>query len=297
MPTRRQVLESVAATLIVSVGGSARAESRFDVEALEAEAGGRIGAAICDGDGDLVAGYRHDERFGMCSTFKLPLAALILKAIDDGVLDAARRIPITDDDIVPYAPVTSEHVGSEGLTVVELAAAAQRTSDNVAANLLLRLLGGPEAFTRSLRSLGDDVTRLDRYEPDMNLVAPGDVRDTTSPAAMARTVGRIVDESFLSPDRREQLETWMVETRTGLSRLRAGLNPDWRTGNKTGTGIAALMPNRTNDVACIWLRDGRRFVVSAYVEADRHYERFRREDEAVVAEVGKLASRAIGSHR
>ena len=229
----------------------------------------------------------------MCSTFKLPLAALILKAIDEGELSAEQRIPITDDDLVPYAPVTSEHIGPDGMSVVGLAAAAQRTSDNVAANLLLRLLGGPEAFTRRLRSLGDDVTCLDRYEPELNLVLPGDVRDTTSPAAMAGTVAHLLDESWLSSDGRRQLETWMLETRTGPDRLRAGLGPDWRVGNKTGTGIAPTMPNRTNDVACVWRRDGRRFVVSAYVEADGHYERIRREDEAVVAALGRHAAAVI----
>lgn len=295
MVTRRELLGGIAATLAAAVGGFARADSRFDIEALEAAAGGRIGAAVCDADGTVLAGYRRDERFGMCSTFKLPLAALILRAIDDKALAAERRIPITEDDLVPYAPVTSKRVGSEGMTVVELAAAAQRTSDNVAANLLLRLLGGPAAFTRRLRSLGDGVTRLDRYEPDMNLVAPGDVRDTTSPAAMARTVARMIDDSYLSPERRAQLETWMLETRTGLSRLRAGLDPDWRVGNKTGTGIAATMPNRTNDVACIWFGDGQRFVVSAYVEADGHYDRIRDEDEAVLARIGALATQRIDS--
>ena len=92
----------------------------------------------------------------------------------------------------------------------------------------------------------------------------------------------------------DKLKLYMIASGLGLSRLRAGLDPDWRVGNKTGTGIAAIMPNRTNDVACVWLRDGRRFVVSAYVEADGHYERIRREDEAVIAELGRRASAVIG---
>ncbi len=293
MANRRQVLAGIAATLVVAGSREARAGFRFDVEALEASAGGRIGAAICDADGRILADHRGDERFGMCSTFKLPLAALILKAIDEGTLSAEQRIPITDDDLVPYAPVTSKHLGSDGMSVVELAAAAQRTSDNVAANLLLRLLGGPEAFTRRLRSLGDDVTRLDRYEPELNLVAPGELRDTTSPTAMAATIARMLDDAYLSAAGRRQLKTWMLETRTGMSRLRAGLDAEWKVGNKTGTGIAAMMPNRTNDVACVWFGDRRRFVITAYVEADGYYERIRREDEAVVARIGGLAAPSI----
>ena len=293
MTNRRQVLAGLIATAVAAVSRAAQADFRADVEALEAQSGGRIGAAIANADGRILAAYRADERFGMCSTFKLPLAALILKAVDDGELQADERIPIAEGDLVPYAPVTSKRIGPDGMSVVELATAAQRTSDNVAANLLLRLLGGPEAFTHGLRALGDGVTRLDRYEPELNLVLPGDDRDTTSPAAMATTVARLIDESFLSPERRGQLETWLLETRTGPARLRAGLDTDWRVGNKTGTGIAAGMPNRTNDVACAWLGDGRRFVVSAYVEADGHYERIRPEDEAIVAALGGYASATI----
>lgn len=123
----------------------------------------------------------------------------------------------------------------------------------------------------------------------MNLVKPGDVRDTTTPAAMAVTVARLLDRSYLSAASRQQLESWLVETRTGRSRLRAGLPKDWLTGDKTGTGIAPLMPNRTNDVATVWLED-RLFVVAAYAEADGHYEKMRPQDSAVLATVGELAA-------
>ena len=288
---RRRFLAALAA---LAAGGAQAGGRGFaaDIEVLEQDSGGRLGVCVLDAHTGVSVAYRGDERFGMCSTFKLPLAALVLKAIDDGELAADLRIPIRETDMVFYAPVTEKYVGTEGLTVVELAEAAQKTSDNPAANLLLRRLGGPDGFTARLRKLGDEYTRLDRYETEMNLVAPGEVRDTTTPAAMAVTVARLLDESFLSAASRRQLESWLVGTRTGLSRLRAGFPAEWRAGDKTGTGIAPIMPNRTNDVATVWL-DDRLFVVAAYAEADGHYKNMRPEDSAVLAAVGERASRWI----
>jgi len=285
---RRRVLAGLAALAAGGVQAGSR-DFAADIAALEQASGGRLGVCMLDAHTGFSVSHRGDERFGMCSTFKLALAALVLKAIDDGEFAADSRIPIREADMVFHAPVTEKHVGTEGLTVVELAEAAQKRSDNTAANLLLRRLGGPAGFTARLRKLGDEYTRLDRYEPAMNLVKPGDVRDTTTPAAMAVTVARLLDRSYLSAASRQQLESWLVETRTGRSRLRAGLPKDWLTGDKTGTGIAPLMPNRTNDVATVWLED-RLFVVAAYAEADGHYEKMRPQDSAVLATVGELAA-------
>ena len=158
---------------------------------LERESGGRLGAALLNTQDHRLIGHRLDERFGMCSTFKVLLAGLVLREVDAGRLSLDQFIPYTEDDMVFYAPVTTENLGQGGMTIGALAHAAQTTSDNVAANLLLRQIGGPSGFSDKIRGLGDDVTRLDRWEPEMNLVPRGEIRDTTSPAAMAKSVERL----------------------------------------------------------------------------------------------------------
>ncbi|MEO1247413.1 MAG: class A beta-lactamase [Pseudomonadota bacterium] len=293
MIDRRWVLKSLAA-LAAAGKVPSRAGTTDDIAALEQASGGRIGVGMLDAGTGAALGYRENERFGMCSTFKLPLAALILRAIDDGELQADRRIVFSEDDLVPHAPVTKPRLGGEGMTVLELAEAAQVRSDNVAANLLLKLLDGPEGLTRRLRALGDTDTRLDRYEPELNLVLPGEERDTTMPRAMARSVAALLDDQYLSARSRQRLEGWLVATRTGLNKLRAGMPGEWRVGDKTGTGIAPSMPNRSNDVATVWVA-GRLFVVAAYVEADAHYNRMRPEDARVLASIGELASQWIAA--
>ncbi len=234
--------------------------------------------------------HRGDERFGLCSTFKLPLAALILRESELGGLKLDTFVRYSEADMVPYAPVTTENLAEGGMTVGALAEAAQKTSDNVAANLLLRLLDGPAGFTERLRSLGDDVTRLDRFEPEMNLVPPGEVRDTTTPNAMARTVAGCVSGSVLSLESARLLRRWMEETRTGSRRLRAGLPSGIPAGDKTGTGIAPGMANKYNDVAVVWPQRQAPVVIAAYFEADGEYASIRPQDEAVLKEVGVIAA-------
>src|SRR5262245_35115417 len=109
---------------------------------IEAESGGRLGVAVLDLESDAQAGHRARERFPMCSTFKALTAAAIFARVDAGKEQLTRRIAIAQSDILSYAPVTKQHVGGDGLSVAELCEAAVTLSDNTAANLLLRSMGG-----------------------------------------------------------------------------------------------------------------------------------------------------------
>ena len=138
--------------------------------------------------------------------------------------------------LLEYAPVTRAHVKEGGLSVADLCAAALEVSDNTAANLLLAQVGGPAGVTGFLRSLGNQVTRLDRTEPELNSALPGDVRDTTSPAAMLDSMNLLLTGSILARTSRDRLIGWLEKCETGDNRLRAGVPKDWRAGDKTGTG-------------------------------------------------------------
>ena len=185
------------------------------------------------------------------------------------------------------------------MSMLAMAEAIQKTSDNTAANLLIREFGGPEAVTQIFRSWGDGVTRLDRYEPTMNNVPPGEVRDTTTPRAFAQTMARLLStDSILQSASRETLIEWMIDTKTGSERIRAGLPHLWRAGDKTGTGWGSTYNNKTNDVAIFWLPARPPVIVTAYYEADGKYDEVRDADQAVLAEVGRIAAaQAVQWHR
>jgi beta-lactamase class A len=259
------------------------------VATLERVAGGRLGVCLRNTVEGVSAGHRMDERFALCSTFKLPLAAMVLREVELGRLRGDQPVPVTASDLVPHAPVVTTQVDGGHAPLLTLVRAAQVESDNAAANLLLRLLGGPAALTAFARTMGDDHTRLDRYEPELNVVRAGDVRDTTTPEAFARLTETLLLSGPLTPTSRSTLWEWMRVTRTGLRRLRAYVPSGWHVGDKTGTAVAADMPSKHNDVALVHPPTGEPWVLTAYYEAPGAFDPPRMEDDAILAEVGRLA--------
>jgi beta-lactamase class A len=264
-----------------------RAEVAEDFAALEAKHGGRLGVAAIDTASGRQIVHRAEERFALCSTFKLLLGAAVLARVEAGELSLDRRVPYGPADLLSYAPVTTRRVAEGGMTVGELCEATIQTSDNTAANLLLPLVGGPVGLTKYLRTLGDTVTRLDRIEPDLNTNLPDDPRDTTTPAAMAATMAKLLTGPTLSAASRDQLNRWLVGTTTGDRRLRAGFPKAWKVGDKTGTGDLGA----ANDVAIVWPHEGARpWLVAVYLSApDAKPE----EREAVIAEAARLVGKAF----
>jgi beta-lactamase class A len=298
--TRRALLRALGmATVVAGLPGCATRAAQVDTAGaafadLERSAGGRLGVFALDTGSGRTTGLRADERFGLCSTFKLPLAAAVLREADAGRLSLDTVIAYSADDMVPHAPVTQRHLAAGGMTIEALAEAAQTTSDNVAANLLIARLGGPQRVTALFRAMGDPQTRLDRYETQMNFVPPGEVRDTTTPRAMTTGVAKIMTGTVLSAESRARLQRWMIATETGKRRLRAGLPTDWIAGDKTGTALAAGMPNKHNDVAVIWPPQRAPVVVAAYYEAPGEFDTMRAQDDAVLAQAGRIVAGWIG---
>jgi beta-lactamase class A len=257
---------------------------------LDAASGGRLGAFVLDTASGRMTGHRADELFGMCSTFKLSLCAALFQLAEQGELSLDELLPYSKADLLPVSPVTTENLPKGGMTVEALAKATQLTSDNAAANILMRRIGGAGAVTAFWRSLGDGVSRLDRYETELNLVPPGELRDTTSPRAMAHSMAKFLTTDVLSIMYREKLIGWMADTATGTKRIRGGLPQSWRQGDKTGTAIHTSFANKYNDVAIFWPPARPPVIVACFYEGPGHFESIRDEDQAVLAEVGRIAA-------
>jgi beta-lactamase class A len=297
MIDRRQLLGGTALTFFMASAACAAAKSNSNekiadtVSQIPLPGGGRLGFCLLDTANGEIMGNRVDERFAMCSTFKLPLAAAILQETDRGKLKLDQWVSYSQADMVAFAPVTGKNLEKGGMTVLALAEAAQKFSDNPAANLLMKLIGGPVGLTAILRGWGDDITRLDRTEPEMNRVLPGDARDTTTPRAMAKTMQHFLLGDVLSPASRALLISWMIATETGAKRIRAGLPGDWRAGDKTGTANGSHVSNKYNDVAITWPPGKAPFIITSYYDTATRTEDMRDEDQAVLAEVGRIAAR------
>ena len=290
------VLTGCAGTALPAPGDSSPSATAAAAEIadIEQRLGGRLGVCLLDNKGSVIVAHRGEERFAMCSTFKAALACVLFAEHEAGRVDMFAKFLLKPEDRVPYMPFVEEKLASqEPVSLYELAGATVMTSDNAAANLILKATGGPAAFTRFVRDHGDAVTRLDRLEPELNENIPGDPRDTTTPLAMTRLMRKLAGTGTIPEDYRQALQQWMIESTTGRSRIRAGLPDTWLAGDKTGTATAGIA---RNDIALIWPSAAREltnpFILAVYmdrpavpaVEAD-----------AAMAEVGRVAARLITS--
>jgi beta-lactamase class A len=270
----------------VGAGASSQKSGEADFARLEARANSRIGVAAIDLSTSRRVDYRSDERFIMCSTFKVLAAAAVLKRVDENKEKLDRFVRYGEAQLLAYAPVTREHVKEGGMTLEALCAAAVEQSDNTAANLLLEAIGGPEKWTEFARSLGDKLSRLDHTEPDLNLARPGKEDDTTTPAAMCADLQRLFTSEFLSVASRTKLEGWMQQNQTGLKMIRAGIPADWKAGDKTGrSGDGA-----TNDIAVVRPPSGGPIFLAIYTVDPAEPQDAR---DQLVAEVAKAAIAAL----
>lgn len=249
--------------------------------------GGRLGVFALDTASGRALAHRPDERFAMCSTFKWALAAAVLARVDRGQLALDAPVAYSASDLLEYAPVTRSQLPAGSMSVEALARAAVTVSDNTAANLLLAQVGGPQGFTRFVRSLDDAVTRLDRDEPSLNRNDPGDPRDTTTPRAMVGLMRAVLCDDVLSVDARARLLGWLRASETGRERLRAGLPPTWIVGDKTGTGPRGA----ANDVAIATPPGRGPILIAAYLsDGDAGLAAL----QAAHAEVGRCIGRTFG---
>ena len=283
----------IAAILAITLGSPAVADQSHppdfsaQIGALEEEAGGCVGVAALDTGSGKRLEYHADQRFAMCSTYKLLLTAAVLSRIDSQAENSDRRVRFDRQDLEQYAPVIAAHLPEGSMTVLDLCAATAVYSDNSAANLLLRSIGGPAALTGYVRSLGDSVTRIDRTEPAINTNLPGDQRDTTTPNAMLNTMQKILLSDLLSQQSRQQLRNWLVDSKTGSSRLRAGINPAYPAGDKSGSGDNGA----TNDVLVVWPNPNSPFLIAAYYTGSTAPQEAR---DSVLADVSRIVSQDLG---
>lgn len=286
MKTATLLLAALFATGFCFGNGENKNDKSTKFAQLEARTGSRIGVAAIDLSTNWRVDYRSDERFIMCSTFKVLAVAAVLKRVDENKEKLDRFVTYGEAQLLSYAPVTRAHVKEGGMTLEALCAAAIEQSDNTAANLLLEAIGGPEKVTELARSLGDKFTRLDHTEPELNMARPGQDDDTTTPAAMCATLQRLLTSDFLSVAAKTRLEGWMQQNQTGLKMIRAGIPADWKAGDKTGrSGDGA-----TNDIAVLRPPSGGPIFIAIYTVAPGESPEGR---DNLVAEVAKTAIKLL----
>lgn len=284
MPLDRRSL--LASLCWMAASPALAAEAAPEVESYERESGGRIGVHAENLATGAKLAWRADERFVMCSTFKASLAACVLARVDRGEEQLAAMIPYGKPDLLEYAPVAKQNLAAGAMSITDMCKAIVELSDNTCANLLLARIGGPAVLTAFWRSLGDTISRLDHNEPELNRSPPGDPHDTTTPAAMAGNLRRLVVGEALTPASRALLGDWMVNCKTGANRLRGGLPASWKIGDKTGYNGK----DAAGDIAVVWPKPDTPILIAAYVQGGAPTAT---QIEAAFARIGRLVAERL----
>ncbi|MDP2212252.1 class A beta-lactamase [Phenylobacterium sp.] len=287
----------------------------------------RLGAAVMNLESGELWALNGSDRFPMQSVFKAPLGAAVLAEADAGRLSLDETLTLSDNDLSPpYSPVADAYPGRRDYTIEDLLVLAVGQSDNTAADVLMRRIGGPGAVTAWLRAKDIRDMRIDRYErqlqPEivglesfrpawkgeaayraaMAAIAPNvrqaatarylsDPRDTTSPRDALMFLAALARGELLSAASTARLLGIMTETTSGANRLAAGLPKGARLAHKTGTARTDLGLNpATNDIGVITLEDGRQYVVAVFLAGSSLPEA---EREAVFADLSRAITEAL----
>nr|WP_285851282.1 class A beta-lactamase [Sporosarcina aquimarina] len=250
---------------------------------LENEFDAQLGVYAIYTETNRTVEYQPNERFAYSSTFKPFAAAILLK--QNSLEDLEKVVTYTNDDLVPYSPVTEKQVDT-GLTLLEINEAAIRKSDNTAGNLLLEAIGGPDKFEQALHDIGDDVTQPERYEIELNKFTPGNKRDTSTPRAMATNLKKVALSDFLTDDKRELLINWMTGNESGDPLIRAGAPEEWIVVDKSGAGTYGTR----NDIAVVWPPNKEPIVIAIMSRHDTENAEY---DDALIAKAAEITLNAL----
>lgn len=300
------------------------------IDAIETRSKGRLGIALMDLRDRKLWSHRGSETFPMQSVFKLPLAVAVLQQVEAGKFKLDQPITVTRKDFsLFHSPLVKAFKGERNdYPLSELIRLAAGESDNTAADLLMREIGGPQVVTRMLRDGGIQGMSIDRYERQFQpeiYGLPGfgwdqvvdepafraklkalkpryriaslakaltDKRDAATPEASAEFLEALARGNWLrDPAHNAFLIKIITETKIGADRIKAGLPAGSSLAHRTGAGLTTDGVNHaTNDIGIASLPDGRRFVIVTYLAGSRADAPQR---EAALAEVAKLAVSAL----
>ena len=205
------------------------------IKQVEKQLGARVGVSVYDTANKDLWHYNGDSRFPLMSTFKALACAKLLLDVEKGIQSFDTSVVITSSSLIEWSPVTKKLVG-ESYSLKQACSSAMIMSDNTASNIVLEGINGPKSLTQFMQSIGDDVTRLDRIEPDLNEALDGDERDTTTPNAMVKSLNKLLFGKVLSEQSKTQLKQWMIDNKVTGSLLRSVLPPNLLIADRSGSG-------------------------------------------------------------
>ena len=250
----------LALLLFISFNSFAINDLTTSLQKKEQQINGRIGVAIIDTKSNQEWSYNGSKHFPMMSSFKTLACANVLYDAQQNKLSLSKKINITKEGLINWNPITQNFVGGQ-MSLKSICGATMLMSDNYAANLALKEIGGPKSVTEFLRSIGDKETRLDHFEPDLNYVREGEQNDSTTPLAITNTLKKLLTGNILNSKNKDQLLMWMTNNMVSDSLARAVLPEGWEIADRSGGGVDG---SRTL-TAMVWNKDKKPLLFSIFI--------------------------------
>lgn len=251
-----------ALVLSIPLVSSAFALNLDEQVKLYEKEGWKVGLSVLFSDNRTIS-INGDKRFPLDSTVKSIACANVLAKVDAKKISLNHSMLVTKENMVTYSPVAQGYL-NKSFTLEQACQAANEYSDNTAANFAILSGGGPEGLTAFMRSIGDTATRSDRYEPELTINPENDLRDTTTPDAMSRSLKEILTGEVLTQVSRNQLKEWMINNKVADNMLRASLPKGWKIADRSGAseyGVRGI-------TSMVWSNNHEPVFISIYVRKE-----------------------------
>lgn len=259
--------------LVATASTQAQAPLQQQIATIATAAKGQVSVACSLPGVKLDCNYHAEAHVPMQSVFKFPLAIAVLQQVEAGKLKLDQQVRFETADLYPgsYSPLQDKYPkAGVDVPLRELLRLSVSLSDNIATDILLRLIGGPAAVQRSMDKLGFAAIHVVDTERSMHDDESRQYRNTAEPRAMVGLLRLIADHSPLTPEDTALLNEFMEAPVSSPKRIRGKLPEGTVVAHKSGSsGVEKGMSAATNDVGLITLPDGRRLAVAIFV-TDAH---------------------------
>lgn len=254
---------------LAAVSAPAQQALKRQIRGIAGQAHGKVAVACSLPGSSLNCDLNPNAHPPMQSVFKLPLALMVLQLVEQGTFSLEQPIRfLPEDRILPhvFSPLQDKYPDA-GVDVPlrELLRLDASLSDNVAADILLRLVGGPKSVNAYISELGIRGFQLQDSEASLHRETSVQYRNWFEPAGAVQLLRRISDNSPLTREHTDLLVAWTIPAER-TSRLEGDLPNGIRVAHKSGTSdIDHGVAHATNDIGLILLRDGRRIAIAVFV--------------------------------
>lgn len=270
-----------------------KADLKRQIEQILSSKKATVGVAIGGGDGKDEVVVNGERRYPMQSVFKFHIGLAMMTEIDTGKFSLDQRIEIKKSELLPglWSPIREAFPEGTTMSIADILKYTVSQSDNVGCDVLLRLLGGPEAVEKFVKRNGVKNISIKINEEQMQSNWDLMFQNWTTPKAANELLKKFYENKRKQLSQQSHDFIWKImrETSTGPERLKGQLPEGTVVAHKTGysgahktTGVYAAV----NDIGIVSLPNGKYFYISVFVTDSK--EDFDT-NEKIIADIARAA--------